>query len=716
MTRVPDIAVGVDFGMTYMAWTVVVNGKVIPVNFAGEGSEIPSVIYYSPRSDVVIGRKALRYAVQHPERCVTHFKRAVLEMPDEVWQDGRTIISIAADLVREAWKGFLTVFSDAKNYRSEYGGARPRDGLRIFLAHPSNCGLEQRRIYHRLVEMVGLGMTLDGQIDEPSAAFFPYRQQYGSKLAHGDRALVFDLGGGTFDVTGLECNRGLLDTVVGARGDSKLGGVDFTGVIYHYLCDQVGFAGKHLFQDGRGLKLSTKGASDAQRLTGFALWTEAEALKLQLSIDDNATCFVEGSKGSLQEVKLSRDEFLRLAEPLYRRFETAVAECLDGTGLTWGDISHHVLCGGSAMLPTLPERLAKIVGRNVNEIFRSGDSAQLISTGAAWQAFTLEETKRQLPNGCGFRVRHGKNGVANRNRLPFAPGAVIPVAGATVESLGQFVHSTGGPTNVCLTVVETKPGVGKDHCDSSDRCFDDAQTVVIDDLCLRFDLPAGDHEARVIVTIDPANQVHLGISFPGLPAVEAQNVRIGQTSQGGAQLGDPIVFALLCDASSSMKGPKIGEAKHASTAFADIVLPTGASIALISFGQTAELLATFTADQAVLTAALQNIIAFGGTPMAEALVLAHREFASIQDGRRRVIVLVTDGAPNSVEETRAAADLLKADGISLICVGIGDDVSEHFLSALASSPDLYFPASVPEHLSAVLSNIAHLYVNPQEAQ
>lgn len=102
--------------------------------------------------------------------------------------------------------------------------------------------------------------------------------------------------------------------------------------------------------------------------------------------------------------------------------------------------------------------------------------------------------------------------------------------------------------------------------------------------------------------------------------------------------------------------------------------------------------------------------------MAEALVLAHREFASIQDGRRRVIVLVTDGAPNSVEETRAAADLLKADGISLICVGIGDDVSEHFLSALASSPDLYFPASVPEHLSAVLSNIAHLYVNPQEAQ
>ncbi len=705
--------VGIDLGTTFCGYSVC-QGSATPTRgkFPGEGAQLLSAVHVGAGATPVVGRPARHAAFKNPKDFHCHFKRGIPTQPDKPWNGGPTPVQLTAHLLGHIWLTILQTFPAVQQHLPQQGGARPPDELKVAVTHPASYRLEQQQALLRAADQVGNGFRIDAFYSEPVAGSFWYRQHAQTQLKEGDLLVVLDLGGGTFDISLLAYGHGAFDEKIADRGDSRLGGLNFTGAVFQHLC-RNGFADlASCFDPATGLDLTGDSLTDADRRAAGALWEKAEELKLALSTLENATAYWESPHG-LRELPLDLPAFLDLCANspsgnLWKAFDRAVETTLEGTSLRWSDVAHVVLIGGSALSPGLRSRVALLTDRPVEHVYLSSDSEHVVADGASYYALAGERTAQVLPGGLGVRLRQDSGYVY---KMFFEPGHIIPATGQTVERLGQYLDAPGGHCRLQLELAEAKAGaVGRQASDGALYLSED-QVVPVHTVQLDAQFPGGRHEARLGFDYY-GRQLTYRLSLADQAQTEVLSGSV-LNPEGGPPAPSPtnsyaVVF--LLDRSGSMAGEKLAAAKSALRMVAAALDKRAVQAALISFGDFTRVDCSLTGDLDQLVSQVETLAANGATPLDAAIALARQQLANDTQSTRLAIV-VTDGLPNDAAAAAREAASLKAEGTRLIAVGIGHDAAEQYLRyTLASTPQDYFFAEGARDIARTLATIVELYI------
>ena len=334
MSEKEPMVVGIDLGTTNSSVSVVVDGTPVVIPVDGE-LLMPSVVGLGPGGAMLVGRAARNQAHLHPERTVTSVKRRMGD--DEPIQLGPERFSpqeISAMILRRL-----------KGAAERYLGVAVE---RAVITVPAYFSDAQRTATREAGELAGL--RVERIVNEPTAAALCY-------LAAGDDRdrtfLVFDLGGGTFDVSVVR-SRGDLTEVLSSHGDTRLGGDDLDTALVSRL--------QQCFQDESGARL------DGDLQARARLTRAAEAAKIALSRE----CYTNVLEEHLAEVdgiarhldlEVSRADFEELCEPLLARTSDSVQTALREAGLLARDLDDVILVGGSTRIPRVAERLTELLGQ-----------------------------------------------------------------------------------------------------------------------------------------------------------------------------------------------------------------------------------------------------------------------------------------------------------------------------------------------------------------
>jgi molecular chaperone DnaK len=352
-------AVGIDLGTTNSVVAVLEGGDPVVIPNSEGARTTPSVVAFSKAGEVLVGEVAKRQAITNSDRTFRSIKRHMGEGWKSPDIDGkqytaqeisaRTLMKLKRDA--EAYLGdtvtqaVITVpayFDDAQRTATKEAGAI--------------AGLEVLRI-----------------INEPTAAALAYGLD---KSAEDEKVLVFDLGGGTFDVSVLEIGDGVFE-VKSTHGDTHLGGDDWDQRIIDWLVQQ--------FKAAHGVDLS------ADRMAGQRLKEAAEKAKIELSqvqqTQINLPFITATAEGPLHlDESLSRAKFQEMTADLIERCRVPFEQALKDAGISKGELNHVILVGGSTRMPAVVDLVVSLTGKEPN---KSVNPDEVVAVGAAIQAGVL---------------------------------------------------------------------------------------------------------------------------------------------------------------------------------------------------------------------------------------------------------------------------------------------------------------------------------------
>ncbi|MBI4933128.1 MAG: molecular chaperone DnaK [Actinobacteria bacterium] len=352
-------AVGIDLGTTNSVVAVFEAGDTVVIPNSEGGRTTPSVVAFSMAGEVLVGEVAKRQAITNPDRTFRSIKRHMGEgwksddidgkkySPQEI--SARTLMKLKRDA--EAYLGdtvtqaVITVpayFDDAQRTATKEAG--------------QIAGLEVLRI-----------------INEPTAAALAYGLD---KSAEDEKVLVFDLGGGTFDVSVLEIGEGVFE-VKSTHGDTHLGGDDWDQRIIDWLVKE--FKAKH------GVDLA------ADKMAAQRLKEAAEKAKIELSqvqqTQINLPFITATAEGPLHlDETLSRAKFQEMTADLIERCRVPFEQALKDAGISKGELNHVILVGGSTRMPAVTDLVQSLTGKEPN---KSVNPDEVVAVGAAVQAGVL---------------------------------------------------------------------------------------------------------------------------------------------------------------------------------------------------------------------------------------------------------------------------------------------------------------------------------------
>jgi molecular chaperone DnaK len=353
-------AVGIDLGTTNSVVAVLEAGEPVVIPNSEGARTTPSVVAFSKAGEVLVGEVAKRQAITNPDRTFRSVKRHMGEnwksdeidgkkyAPQEI--SARTLMKLKRDA--EAYLGdtvtqaVITVpayFDDAQRTATKEAG--------------QIAGLEVLRI-----------------INEPTAAALAYGLDKGSE---DETVLVFDLGGGTFDVSVLEIGDGVFE-VKSTHGDTVLGGDDWDQRIIDWLVAQ--------FKSAHGVDLAN------DRMATQRLKEAAEKAKIELSqvqqTQINLPFITATPEGPLHlDETLTRAKFQEMTADLIERCRVPFEQAIKDAGLTKGQINHVILVGGSTRMPAVQELVLSLTGKEPN---KSVNPDEVVAIGAAVQAGVLK--------------------------------------------------------------------------------------------------------------------------------------------------------------------------------------------------------------------------------------------------------------------------------------------------------------------------------------
>ncbi len=353
--------VGIDLGTTYSAIAIMEGDKpeIIP-NKRGK-RVTPSVVAFSKSGEILIGEPAKNQAILNPERTVLSIKRRmgtdyVLEI-DGVSYRPQDISALILKKLKE----------DAEDFLSD----KVEEAVITVPAYFSDA---QRQATKEAGEIAGLKVLRI--INEPTAAALAYGlgKEGGEKEK---KVLVFDLGGGTFDVSILEIAEGVFE-VRATSGINRLGGDDFDERIMRYLIEK--------FKEETGIDLSE------DRMALQKIKEEAERAKIELSeiyeTEVNIPFIAADETGPKHlQISLTRDLFEDLVKDLVDRLEGPVLQALEDAGLSPGEIDDVLLVGGSTRIPIVQRKIKEIIGK---EPLRGVNPDECVALGAAIQAAMIK--------------------------------------------------------------------------------------------------------------------------------------------------------------------------------------------------------------------------------------------------------------------------------------------------------------------------------------
>jgi molecular chaperone DnaK len=352
-------AVGIDLGTTNSVVAVFEAGDTVVIPNSEGGRTTPSVVAFSKAGEVLVGEVAKRQAITNPDRTFRSIKRHMGEgwksddidgkkySPQEI--SARTLMKLKRDA--EAYLGdtvtqaVITVpayFDDAQRTATKEAG--------------TIAGLEVLRI-----------------INEPTAAALAYGLD---KSAEDEKVLVFDLGGGTFDVSVLEIGEGVFE-VKSTHGDTHLGGDDWDQRVIDWLVKE--FKSKH------GVDLG------ADKMAAQRLKEAAEKAKIELSqvqqTQINLPFITATAEGPLHlDENLTRAKFQEMTADLIERCRVPFEQALKDAGISKGELNHVILVGGSTRMPAVTDLVQSLTGKEPN---KSVNPDEVVAVGAAVQAGVL---------------------------------------------------------------------------------------------------------------------------------------------------------------------------------------------------------------------------------------------------------------------------------------------------------------------------------------
>ena len=372
--------IGIDLGTTNSAMAVMEGSEPeILVNAEGDRTT-PSVVGFGKDGERTVGKAAKNKAVTNPENTVASVKRFIGRSYGETGEEQKTV----AYNVKNGNGGRAVVAIDERDYMPEEisamvlqkikSDAEKRVGEPItqaVITVPAYFNDAQRQATKDAGKIAGLEVLRI--INEPTAAALAYGLD---KTNKDEKVLVFDLGGGTFDVSVLELGDGVFE-VCSTAGDNHLGGDDWDQRIIDWLADK--------FQADNGIDLRN------DKMAMQRLKDAAEKAKMELSSTTQTTInlpFISaGEAGPLHlDYTLTRAEFERITKDLLDRCKLPVEQALKDADLKTGDVDEVILVGGSTRMPAVQELVEKITGKKPN---MSVNPDEVVAMGAAVQGGVL---------------------------------------------------------------------------------------------------------------------------------------------------------------------------------------------------------------------------------------------------------------------------------------------------------------------------------------
>ncbi len=351
-------AVGIDLGTTNSVIAVLEGGEPQVIANAEGNRTTPSVVAFAKNGEVLVGDQAKRQAITNPDRTIRSVKRHMgTDWSVEIDGKDYTSQEISARILQK-------LKADAEAYLGE-------PVTKAVITVPAYFGDSQRQATKEAGQIAGL--EVERIVNEPTAASLAY----GLDKAHADeQILVYDLGGGTFDVSVLEIGEGVFE-VKSTAGDTKLGGDDWDEVVMDWLVDG--------FKKENGVDLS----KDAMALT--RLKEAAEKAKIELSsvqeTEINLPFITATADGPIHLLKsLSRSEFERMTADLVERTREPFQRAVKDSGVSLADIDHVILVGGTTRIPAVQRLVTELAGKEPN---RSVNPDEVVGLGAAIQAGVL---------------------------------------------------------------------------------------------------------------------------------------------------------------------------------------------------------------------------------------------------------------------------------------------------------------------------------------
>ncbi|MEU6080095.1 molecular chaperone DnaK [Streptomyces sp. NPDC047108] len=351
-------AVGIDLGTTNSVVSVLEGGEPTVITNAEGARTTPSVVAFAKNGEVLVGEVAKRQAVTNVDRTIRSVKRH-MGTDWKIDLDGK-------DFNPQQISAFI--LQKLKRDAESYLGEKVADAV---ITVPAYFNDSERQATKEAGEIAGLNVLRI--VNEPTAAALAYGLEKEDQTI-----LVFDLGGGTFDVSLLEIGDGVVE-VKATNGDNHLGGDDWDQRVVDYLVKQ--------FANGHGVDLS-KDKMALQRLR-----EAAEKAKIELSSSTETTInlpyITASAEGPLHlDEKLTRAQFQQLTSDLLERCKTPFHNVIKDAGIQLSEIDHVVLVGGSTRMPAVAELVKELTGGK--EANKGVNPDEVVAIGASLQAGVLK--------------------------------------------------------------------------------------------------------------------------------------------------------------------------------------------------------------------------------------------------------------------------------------------------------------------------------------
>jgi len=350
-------AVGIDLGTTNSVVAVLEGGEPSVVANAEGNRTTPSIVAFKG-GETLVGELAKRQAITNPDNTIRSIKRHIGTNWKETFEGKEyTPLEISARILQK-------LKTDAESYLGE-------DVTEAVITVPAYFNDAERQATKEAGKIAGLNVLRI--INEPTAASLAY----GLENSEDQKILVFDLGGGTFDVSVLEISEGVFE-VKSTSGDSKLGGDDWDQRVMDWLIEK--------FKSSTGIDISNDKMAIQRIKEG------AEKAKIELSSTSETEInlpFITANDAGPQHLleKLSRSEFEKITADLVDRTKEPVENALSDAGLNYSDIDHVILVGGSTRMPAVQALVKSLTGKDPH---KGVNPDEVVASGAAIQAGVLK--------------------------------------------------------------------------------------------------------------------------------------------------------------------------------------------------------------------------------------------------------------------------------------------------------------------------------------
>jgi len=371
--------IGIDLGTTNSCVAVLEGGEPVVINNPEGGRTTPSVVAFTNNDERLVGQPAKRQAVTNPQKTIFSIKRFMGRMFDEV---GTEMSEVPYEVVKRK-DGVVGIEVDNKKYSppeisamvlqklkqmaEEHLGSTVTDAV---ITVPAYFNDSQRQATKDAGKIAGLNVRRI--INEPTAASLAY----GLENKKEEKIAVFDLGGGTFDISILELGDGVFE-VKSTNGDTHLGGDDFDQKVINWIADEFNKSdGIDLRNDPMALQRLKEAAENAKK-----------ELSSSKQTDINLPFVTADASGPKHlNITLTRAKFEELVSDLVERTIEPCKKAIKDAGLSATEIDEVILVGGSTRMPKIQEKVKEIFGKEPN---RSVNPDEVVALGAAIQGGVL---------------------------------------------------------------------------------------------------------------------------------------------------------------------------------------------------------------------------------------------------------------------------------------------------------------------------------------